>query len=99
MTLYSIFVSNEPLEVLDQREISETTVGEMRKHYNVTEGTPEPFWYSLDDSTILVNAPSEESFHQLLVFHWGNPPSPWVVPDGLTQVFIGLYLLGFTALL
>ena len=33
------------------------------------------------------------------VVHWGNPPSPWVVPDGLTQVFIGLYLLGFTVLL
>ena len=33
------------------------------------------------------------------VVHWGNPPSPWVDPCGLTQVFIGLYLLGFTALL
>lgn len=38
-----------------------------------------------------------EQFHQIGV-HWGNPPSPWVIPCW-TQVFIGLYLLGFTALL
>ena len=74
MTLYTIFVSNESMETYDQRGISETTVGEMRKQHIAKEGEPEPFWYSLDDSTILVNAPSEESFHQLLVFHWGNPP-------------------------
>ena len=74
MTLYTMFVSNESMETFDQRGISETTVGEMRKHHIAKEGKPEPFWYSFDDSTILVNAPSEESFQQLFIFHWGNPP-------------------------
>ena len=74
MTLYSIFVSNERMEVLDQREISETTVGEMRKHYIVTEGAPEPFWYSYDDQTVLVSVPNEENMRKLHIFSWGNPP-------------------------
>lgn len=74
MTLYSIFVSNEPLETYDQRGITETTVGEMRKLHPVTEDTPEEFWHTLEDHIVLINAPSEESFHQLHIFRWENPP-------------------------
>lgn len=74
MTLYSIFVSNEPMETFDQRGIIETTAGEMRKQHIAIEGAPEPFWYTFDDKTVLVSAPSEESFHQLHIFRWGNPP-------------------------
>ena len=74
MTLYSIFVSNEPMEVLDKRGISETVVDEMGEQQIVAEDAPFQFMYSLEGKNILVSAPSEKSLYQLHIFHWDDPP-------------------------
>ncbi|MEK4425624.1 hypothetical protein [Solibacillus sp. FSL K6-1523] len=73
MTQYTVLVADKPLNEADYTGFDYISVRELKKLYPISDDFPEQAWHSMEDDVEILNAPDEDAFAKLNIFHWENP--------------------------